>query len=1083
MRPIKLTMSAYGPYADVTVVDFEKLGDEGLYLVTGDTGAGKTTVFDAISFALFGEASGNDRPVQTLRSDFAAPDAETYVELEFEYRTKRYRVWRCPAYRRAKRRGSGTTEQAADIVFERPGFPPITKVRDANAAIEELLGIDRNQFSQIVMIAQGDFRKLLTATTAERSTIFRKLFATQDCQTFQSKLKEFESAARKEVEASRLESASIARSLSLPDSPPENVMEALDALGSGEDPAALKRAADALVLNDARSEPEASAKANALREELDAAKRDHDRMQQARQVRATLLECRRLEREQEERLRRSEKEFERTVGTKPRREALSAQAAAIEARLEDYEKLDAAKRDLAASAQARERSARAVDGARETCGRLRALLASQEEELAALEGADVEFAEAKAGMEASRTRLAEARASLDEALALEKAAEEERKASQMQKAASSAASQATEAREKAQSALARAQRELEEVQSAPAEAERAEAAVKEAANELAKADEALRKIGEAERRAQDATEQARTLRSEYERAYGASADAERAWSSASKRLLDEQAGVIGATLSEGMPCPVCGSIDHPCPARPAASDVTSEKVESLELEWRAAREEAEKRSMEASKAMEKETQLLDALRTLEAETGGGSKKAMAAREAAARRLQEAKSEHASARARLEEMRKRSERVVEATSELEQARENEASCARSLADAQADARAASAHASALQSASKGLDVGASKSALLQAEEDMTEWTNRTHCARTNRDRFAKTKDMAAKTKSDLDSANLAREEAEAKEAEAKELFATCTARSESLAESLDHASRTEAETSLAHMRRERDRLAKEEEDARASLEDARKGLASLSARAKALEEQSASLGTFDETEVEKRLERCRSAVEAAEKAKTALASRLHANRTALSRAKDLEKESEKAESALSDLMMLSTTASGAIPGKARVSFETYVQARYLDLVLVAANRRLRSLTDGRFELTRRREANSLRGQVGLDLDVMDHYTGKERDASSLSGGESFKASLSLALGLSDVVQEHAGGIQLDTMFVDEGFGSLDQESLRLAVNTLSELSSSGKLVGVISHVEELKESIDRKIVVKKGRDGSKLSIEC
>ena len=178
MRPIKLTMRAFGPYANTAEVDFTKLGENGIYLIAGDTGAGKTTVFDAISFALFGHASGDERSARSLRSDFADPEAETSVELDFSYRGKTYRIKRSPGYERAKKRGSGTTEQAPEACLERPGEPPITRVRDVDAAIVDILGIDRRQFAQIVMIAQGDFRKLLSAGTDERSRIFRKLFDT-----------------------------------------------------------------------------------------------------------------------------------------------------------------------------------------------------------------------------------------------------------------------------------------------------------------------------------------------------------------------------------------------------------------------------------------------------------------------------------------------------------------------------------------------------------------------------------------------------------------------------------------------------------------------------------------------------------------------------------------------------------------------------------------------------------------------------------------------------------------------------------------------------------------------------------------
>lgn len=1081
MRPVKLTMSAYGPYAGIAVVDFTLLGDEGLYLVTGDTGAGKTTIFDAISFALFGEASGNDRPVQTLRSDFAAPDAETYVELEFEYRSRRYRVWRCPAYRRAKRRGTGTTEQAADVVFERPGQPTITKVRDANAAIEELLGIDRSQFSQIAMIAQGDFRKLLTSTTAERSAIFRKLFQTDDCQAFQNRLKEIESAARKAVETTRLESASISRSLSIPETLPEKTEETLKAMGSGEEPSKLAMAAHALVLLDETTKPKAESQLERARKDLDGAKRDHDRMAQAKEVAASLEECRQNESELNELARKLEAAHRQAEATKPQQELLSREAGALEAKLADYERLDEAKSDLEAATQSARQASKKREERCTERDRLKALAVIQEDELASLEGSDVRFAEAKAELDAARLRLEGAESELNKAIACQEAEREEREATVALETARSEAMAATDARERCQAELSDIELSCEKASDAPADVERTRAEEQAAAFDLATAREKLDRIEAASELAKETSKAVEEAQSRYTAASRISDEAESVWAEARKRLLDEQAGVLGASLEEGKPCPVCGSTDHPCPAKARNREVSPEHVEHLEERWRAAREEASERSEAASRAIERRTQAQDSLKALEVEMGGqsGAKQAI---ERAESRLSKARSDHGLACKRLEKLEALQAALSHAKSRLDALRSKESDATKALGEAQAKAQSANTRTKTLKESGSALGVQQARDALDEARKAMTERTNELHAARNDLDRLEKLRSSLATLRKNLEETTAACEQAEAEESNAKELLASRSTRCESLAERLEHPSKAQAEAALAEMKAQRAGLAKIQSDARNAYERSLRDLASVKARIEALEEQAATLGQFDETKVEERLRECQAAVDAAERAMTALESRLLSNRKALSRAKSLERESLKEEVELSDISMLSTTASGNIPGKARVSFETYVQARYLDMVLSAANRRLRSLTDGRFELVRRKEASSLRGQAGLDLNVMDHYTGKERDASSLSGGESFKASLSLALGLSDVVQEHAGGIQLDTMFVDEGFGSLDQESLRLALTTLSDLGTSGKLVGIISHVEELKDNIERKIVVKRGKSGSVLSVE-
>ena len=205
-------------------------------------------------------------------------------------------------------------------------------------------------------------------------------------------------------------------------------------------------------------------------------------------------------------------------------------------------------------------------------------------------------------------------------------------------------------------------------------------------------------------------------------------------------------------------------------------------------------------------------------------------------------------------------------------------------------------------------------------------------------------------------------------------------------------------------------------------------------------------------------------------------------RLNANRRIASSLDDIMRRSSSIEERFGAIAQLADAACGKLSGTDRVTFETYVQGIHFDRIIAAANRRLGVMTNGRYELLRRGDAANRKAQSGLDLDVFDNYTGKARDASSLSGGESFQASLSLALGLSDVVQSSAGGVRLDTMFIDEGFGSLDPEALQQAIKMLSTLSGGGKLIGIISHVEELKEAIDRKIVVTASRSGSTLSLE-
>ena len=264
--------------------------------------------------------------------------------------------------------------------------------------------------------------------------------------------------------------------------------------------------------------------------------------------------------------------------------------------------------------------------------------------------------------------------------------------------------------------------------------------------------------------------------------------------------------------------------------------------------------------------------------------------------------------------------------------------------------------------------------------------------------------------------------------------------------------------------------------------RTSLGESEKELAAARGEANTLARSIREAPSYEKDQVEEERRNAHDALEREEQSLAEIGTALSANEKTLEQVRLLAKKAGAVDERYGEVATLADTANGRLAGKDKIAFETYVQSMYFDRMIAAANRRLRAMTNERYKLVRRRAAITKSGQSGLDLDVMDAYTGKMRDASSLSGGESFKAALALALGLSDVVQAHAGGVQLDTMFIDEGFGSLDQESLQLAVKTLTELSGGDKLIGIISHVDELKESIDRKIVVKRGRNGSSVSIE-
>lgn len=905
MKPLKLTMSAFGPYAAETVIPLDELGDEGLYLICGDTGAGKTTLFDAISFALFGEVSGSARGTKSLRSDFAAPDAETYVELEFSYRGKRYRIRRSPLHERPKKRGQGTTVVQPAVEFEQPERPPITKLTEANEAVEALLGIDRNQFSQIVMIAQGEFRRLLVASTKERGEIFRKLFETGALARFQEQLDAERRALQTEHDALKRATEALCNQADFGDTS-ARALERAERLSNGtastswlaealeaqlaEDGAALEREDAALA--DLRTEQERTAQRLAVAQQAEAAQAE---MKKADEAKA----------EAERRLAEARPALERERARDGERAEVARTLAAEEASLAAYAQLETAERSLAAARRTAHSAAADADAAARDLAATAAACAAAEQEAARLEGAEGDLARTEGGAK-------DARAALERHRAL--AAEWER------------TRQACDG---------------------------AREAYREAADE-------------AQRRAREHLD-------------------------AQRRYLDGQAGILAANLEAGAPCPVCGATEHPRPAQALEDAPSKEQIEALRARSDAAASLAEERARKAAAAQ-------------------------ATFESVARELP-----FADACA-----------IRDETARLADAAE---AANRSLADARAR-----------------------QSAYAKARRTLAESSRR-------RDELAKAKDAAA-----------------SRAAEARQRESAAEASCAALRERLPHRDKAQAEESVARLRKHRDQLQRALEVAEKTVADGEAAERQAEARRSALEAHVESGGATDAAAEQQRLADLKGKAAVLEARRDALAARIGANRRLRSAAADNAQRAEGIDERYGDVALLADTACGKQSGKDRVSFETYVQGLYFDRIIAAANRRLEAITNGRYRLQRRGSSLNRRAQTGLDLDVFDSYTGKARDAGSLSGGESFEASLSLALGLSDEVQSHAGGIQLDTMFIDEGFGSLDPEALQQAIKVLSTLTGGGKLVGIISHVEELKGAIDRKIVVSASRNGSTIALE-
>ena len=1080
MRPLKLTMSAFGPYAGITTIDFERLGTSGLYLVCGDTGAGKTTIFDAIAFALYGQASGTDRSPRSLRSDFADPNVPTYVELEFECSGKRHTVRRNPEYERPKLRGTGTTTEKPAAELHEQGLPPVTKPSDVDVRIIQMLGIDRDQFSQIVMIAQGDFRKLLRANTDERAKIMRKLFGTAPYLDFQKSLQRRATELGAQGKGVRQRLAALAPNVLV-----DGSAERSERLAAQAPSEALS--ADAL-LDILAEQDEADA---ALGQSLEAAEKDAgvevDRLaelaRRAERVEALKLECERDKGSHEAslaNLESAEAKLKVQEGRVAEREQLDRKVTLLQSELGRYDELDAARAELAAAQAAANATHAGLQGAD-------AARAAADERLAvARQGVPAELARAQA-------RQADAMRAADEAATLVASCEElvRRRANLARlerdlTAATEALTVARQASEAHERELADLQASCDGLSGATASAERASAEVERLesrARELAKSQGELGKrqaaLHDADARLEAAQAAYATAAAELDQAEGAHARLQRAY-------LDAQAGVLAAGLSQGMPCPVCGSLDHPHPAS-LASEVPGEADVRAAETARAAAAEAASQASSVAAAAKAARQLADGeLGALVAEVGDEDALAEQSR-ATAEQL-------AAARTSLQEAQRdvtKAERFGADLKELRAQGPLLAGKVKAAEDAVAEAR--SSRDTALSAATEfeaGLEVtdaDVARGNKSLADKSLAAANREVEVAQANADQLEALTASIGDLERATGDAGMALETARTAATQSDQAVVAAETRVQSLAAGLTHPDASAARSELERMSDAAARMASEHRAASDAVSQARAQAAAAEQRAassrKRYEEE---LGddAQDLASAATRLAGARQTRDELAEKRQALLSRRQSNGRITEQLRELQRQGASIAALQGKMDVLARTASGQLQGKRRLSFETYLQARWFDRVLVAANQRLRVMSDGRYELVRQTQARDAMGnrQVGLELDVRDAFTGKPRSASSLSGGEAFQASLALALGLSDVVQAHAGGVRLDTMFVDEGFGTLSERSLALAVRTLTELSGSNKLVGIISHVEELRESIGNKIVVQSGRVGSEARLE-
>ena len=923
MRPIRLTLSAFGPYAAPTTLPLEKLGKGGLYLVTGDTGAGKTTLFDAITYALYDHSSGDVRDGSMLRSKYADPGTPTFVELEFEVNGRRYTVRRNPEYLRPKARGEGfTTEKADATLTYGDGRPPVTRAREVTAAIVEIIGLDYNQFSQIAMIAQGQFTKLLNATTEERSRIFRKLFRTQRYARLQEKLQEENAALTQQRTAQNLKLEGILSGILYDPADPD--ADALATLSPQTPPAAALELLEGLVTRQLAAQQSLGQELASLEKELE--------------------------------------EVQQQLGAARNAARLAQQLAQQQAALAAAQpELDAARADAAAHA-----------GDAGLLEELAGQIAQAHTALAAYEEVEGLCRRRNAARDAAQLAAAEAR----------------KKQGELEQLNTALAAAETELAGlgDADARLVTAQNQAEQLQLRAA-----------GLKTLGQSLTACKKLAQTTRRAQEAY---RTAAETQTRSHQLRDRLERVF-------LDAQAGILAQQLTPGSPCPVCGSTHHPAPALLPDTVPTEAQVEDAKTAAAKADAAAQQASTHAQSALAVETEARRSLRR-------------DAEELLAQRLDPAQGFTFALLA---------DALEQETAALDVARQD---CSHTLAAA------------------------------------------RTACSR--RTELEQQRQKASRLRPALEAAvSGAQAAAAAQQAGADELDGQIRTRQDAL----PYPRKEQAQQALDQLEHRRRILRTTMDSTQARLQQAQETYAAAHAAVEALvsQQQAAQDATpaLPPEELQQRLAQLTTRRQQLRSEEKLAAARLLPNRTAVDQYRDAAARRQELEQRWQWVNALAATAGGTLTSKQKIRLEAYIQMNYLDRILVHANTRLMQMTAAQYELERIGAENQ-RSQSGLDLGVIDHYNGTHRSVKTLSGGESFKASLALALGLSDEVQSAAGGIRLDTLFLDEGFGSLDEESLEQAIRVLAGLTEGDRLVGIISHVAALKDRIDRQVVVRKARTG-------
>ncbi|WKY48322.1 SMC family ATPase [Eubacteriaceae bacterium ES3] len=1043
MKPIKLTMSGFCPYADTVEIDFDLFDGSGLFLITGETGAGKTTIFDGISFALFGEASGENRGNDMLRSDFAKPETPTFVKLVFEDKGHTYEIERNPKYYRPKKRGDSgeMTLQNANASLILPDNGVISGAREVTDHVVELLGINHQQFKQISMVAQGEFLKLLFADSDERGKIFRKVFGTEIYERTQKELKNKMISLKKDladIDQSILqyndgiicEGEKEEAYLNLKDSVyglPQMLLLLNELIeessrqrkGLSEENIMLQREINKLVEQISKGEQinslfeeleietsrsiRLSEKADAIqikKQELELGKLalyqvkpafdDYGRLEkQQKEIEANIEKNRQVITQSLPLKERGKIELDKLKDQEPQREVLATEIKNLEASLPEYEKLAEVNSRLhELEGERKKQNERLFEGGK--------FLSEQKDRI---ENIQLELNPLK-DVETRKIRL----------------------------------EQNLEIKQK----------------------ERAD--LQEIIKNIKSGQDIKQEYKSKQKECQDKEQDYNLFKQQYDE---------------QERLFyREQAGILAETLTADVPCPVCGSISHPNKAKKAANAPSQEKLNN------------EKKELEKIRtAWTKLSEICNGLKT--------------------------KYETRREQIRTDAGKLNFDVSLKGPEILEASSERETSVNAAIKKLQEELVAAQQAVLLKQKLEKETEIRQNKVNLSEQEIEkikaaIAQLEVNATAIKTEIQGFKKRLEFSEQLE-----AQKVLKEKQKDLSQRKAEFLAAQKTYQAICDRLNH-----EETLMNANSDQLEKTLEEKELAQKLLEkklmeygfNELKAYESAVMSEQALKEREVEINLYNQetNEIQTRINQLKKQIAGQEKAdiqklknnqqdlkekqiklqgeQANVEHIIQTNQKILQELQVKSRERDSIEKNYSEIKVLSDTANGDLSGKQKLAFEQYVQGVYFDMILKEANKRFGFMSGNRYALVRKEGSADKKSKSGLEIDVKDRHTAKNRSVKSLSGGESFKASLSLALGLSDVVQNFSGGVQVETMFIDEGFGTLDSESLETAMGILADLTEGNRLVGIISHLEELKSRIDKKIVITRNPQGSSIQVQ-